>query len=789
MPPATKTLSPAELAKLEHAFATDPVSEAYKPLAEAYLGMGRFMEAMVVCKKGVKAHPTRPDPRVLLARVYADQGKDKKALEELQAALQVSPADKTALRLLGSLQVKTGEADAGKANLLKAYEADPGDAETLELMSKHGVALPRAAEPPPPPPPVVIAAPPPSNGAAAFHEDAPRAAQATPTTAAARASAPRPRPSGTPRANPVARPPPQRREYEEESISESFELPRKKTSGASRALFYLLIFAVPLSALGYYGYGQYRAKQVREANKLLREAGEKIKTDTFAAYQQAITAAENTLTLSASTETIRAARGLLAYAYTVRWGEHQHDSTNREKAESNIKAGIEAKDSSTYLGAAEALFDAYDGKGSEGLKKIQERIRAAEAEKRGYAIYYLTQGLIQMNAGALEDARESLERAQQLAQDDPRVFVALGNLHRRRGADMQALTAFNNALKYTHNSHPDALLGTANLILDTENPAQAYITAAAYMKTMLEMEPPPSPRQLAQAKFVRALIVSRVSADLPLYKDEAFKKNLEEKTGITADKDKAAKEIAKEESEGFGLDRGNPDLSLIRGRRLAFEGKLDEAVAELKKAIDLNKTAAQYYVELAKVLMRKDGGEPQAEEALKTALQQVPNSPKLLTMLGQVQTRLKKYSEAEATLEKATSDEKVRNPEARLLLGKLSRDDKKDYEKALKLLDRAAQDSFADASQAAVAYDELAVTLEQRGKDGDKDRARAAFEKSLSADKEYVPAYCHYARLLSKMPDATKDREKLKSLITDGLRLDPQNLNGCNGELQRLREG
>src|SRR5205823_10604046 len=109
MPPTLKTLSPAELAKLEHAFATDPQSEAYRPLAEAYLGMGRFMEAMVVCKKGVKAHPTAPDPRILLARVYADQGKEKKALEELNSALQVAPQDKGALRMMGSLQLKTGE--------------------------------------------------------------------------------------------------------------------------------------------------------------------------------------------------------------------------------------------------------------------------------------------------------------------------------------------------------------------------------------------------------------------------------------------------------------------------------------------------------------------------------------------------------------------------------------------------------------------------------------------------------------------------------------------------------
>src|SRR5262245_29891406 len=140
--PSTKPLSPAELAKLEHAFASDPASDAYRPLAEAYLGMGRFMEAMVVCKKGVKAHPNIPHPRLLLARVYAEQGKDKKALEEALAALQVAPADKIALRTTGALQLKTGESDAGKANLLKAYDADPGDADTLEAMKTHRVEPP-----------------------------------------------------------------------------------------------------------------------------------------------------------------------------------------------------------------------------------------------------------------------------------------------------------------------------------------------------------------------------------------------------------------------------------------------------------------------------------------------------------------------------------------------------------------------------------------------------------------------------------------------------------------------
>ncbi|MGZ3447141.1 MAG: tetratricopeptide repeat protein, partial [Myxococcaceae bacterium] len=120
-PPPAKTLSPQELAKLESAFNSDPGSDAYRPLAEAYLAAGRFMEAMVVCKKGVKAHPGRPDPRLLLARVYAEQGKDKKALEELQGALGVAPTDRAVLRALADVQLRSGDAAAGKATLLKVW--------------------------------------------------------------------------------------------------------------------------------------------------------------------------------------------------------------------------------------------------------------------------------------------------------------------------------------------------------------------------------------------------------------------------------------------------------------------------------------------------------------------------------------------------------------------------------------------------------------------------------------------------------------------------------------------
>lgn len=800
MPPVTKTLSPAELAKLEHAFATDPASEAYKPLAEAYLGMGRFMEAMVVCKKGVKAHPARPDPRVLLARVYAEQGKDKKAIEELTGALLVSPTDKIALRMMGALQIKGGDTAVGKENLLKAWTADGADSETIELMEKYGVAVPKpAALPPPPPPPVVVVQAPavqPHVGATATSGlQQPVAHQAeqlsagdnghAPAAAAAVQTQPRvqkrpaPRPPPPPRSNTGELSGEFSTGFEHsEASSSGARRPSRPRSNSSKAMFFLLLFVVPVGGAAYWGWGQYRGKLVRESNAAIAEATKLVKSDTFKGYEEAITKAQFALDLDAKDDTNRNARGLLAYAYTIRWGEHLHEEANRENAEKNIKAGLAAKENSAYLHAAEAMYDFYDGRTEDGLKAIEERIKAAEADKKQVSIYYLTRGILKMNNGDLEGSRESLERAQAIANDDPRVYIALGNLNRRRGNDANALSAFNVALDRTRKSHPEGLLGTANLILDQAEPQKGYCLAATYVKTLQGMADSAAPRQLAANAFVRALMISRVARDIPQYTDKGFQKELEDCTGVKPDAAQAAKDVDAAEKDGLQLDRNNPELLLIRGRRLAYEGKLDEAAKQIQLAIDQNAKASHFHVELAKVLMKKEGGEAATEEALKKALTLVPNSPKLLSMLGNVQYRQKKMDAARDTLEKAISDTKTRNPEARYLLGKIYRDDKKDLGKAVELLKKAGEEYFADPPMASVAYDELAATFELKG---DKDSADATYMKALNADKENVAAYCHYARFLGKDP---KNKDKTKLIASEVIKLSPRD--ACAEEMRAL---
>lgn len=825
MPPATKTLSPAELAKLEHAFATDPGSEAYKPLAEAYLGMGRFMEAMVVCKKGVKAHPSVADPRVLLARVYAEQGKDKKAIEELQGALQVSPTDKHALRMMGSLQIKSGEPNVGKETLLKAFASDPADNETIEAMNKNGVPVPKPAAPEPPPPPPV--APPTHAGAVATSGVQSNSVPATPAngSAADNGGPPMLTPTAAPpidagrsqqpaqpsrgRGAPAPRPPPQRgggqqgkgRRYEPEDSAEMSQSSEysisgvseisdvrgssrgksKKSSGA-RAAFFVLVFLVPMAAAGYFVKGRLRANAVREANIANSDATKLLKADNFKGYEEAIKRAEFALGLDGSDETNRYARGILAYAYTVRWGEHIHDDSNRENAEKHLKTGLANKEASAYLHAAEALFAYYNGKPEEGLSAIQARITEAEAQKKNVSIYYLTRGVLQTNAGDLEGAKDSLDHAQALAPDDPRVYVALGSLNRRRGNDMQALSAFNQALKYTRNSHPDGLLGTALLILDQDNPGPGYCTAAKYVKTLSEMTDTAAPRQLALNSFVKTLMVSRVSRDIPQYTDKNFQKQLTEctVTELKVSPDDAAavkKTITEGENEGTQLDRSNPEQFLVRGRRLFYEGKLDDAATEIKKAVDMNPHAAQYHIELSKVLSKKEGGEAQAEKALIDALKLVPNSPKLLSMLGQAQYKQKKFDAARDTLEKAISDPKIKNPEARFLLGKIYKDEKKDIPKAIEHLKRASEEYFADPTMASVSYDELAGAYEIKG---EKDNAGTSYEKALNADKDNATPYCHYTRFLLKDP---KEKDKAKLIGGAFMKMMPKD--PCSEELGR----
>jgi tetratricopeptide (TPR) repeat protein len=751
-PSPAKTLSPQELAKLEHAFASDPSSDAYRPLAEAYLGMGRFMEAMVVCKKGVKAHPNRPDARVLLARVYADQGKDKKAIEELLAAQTVAPEDRSILRQLGALQMKTGDVATGRSNLLKALEAAPADPETLALLVQWKIESPRPAPPPepaPPPPPVT------------------RTPATNARTATAEVPTSRTPGYGAPAAT-LSRTSLRVAEEEEERLRKH----AKASSGAARAFVLALVVAV-VGVGAFYGWGQWNARRANIFSRALKEASEQLKHDSFASYKLACTAAEQALEVEPKSV---AAHAYLAYAYAIRWGEHGDGDDARRFAEEHLTAAKAGGEVDSHMYAADALLQEYSGQGTRALGELTRQVKAFDEEGHASSLLYLTLGLVQMDAGDLERARESLEKAQALAPSDPRIYAALGALHRRRGDARSAEQYFSSALRY-EKDHPPSLLGLSLLLIEQDN-ASRFAAAAVNLKKLLDGEPPPSPRQLALAHMARALLIARVQAAMANLKPDE-QKSLAERTNVPLDKAEATALAGKEEEEAFTLDRNNPELLLLKGKRLVADGQLDAGIQQMREAVKVDPTRAQFYVDLARALMLKPEGAREAQDALTTAIRTLPDSPRLMVLLGQAYRRQGRLDDAIAQFHKALVDPKARNPDARLQLGIALRD-KGNPKESEKELIRASQEYLGQARRIAETFTELGRTYETM-----EDRARAdeAYQKALNSDADYPDAYFFYARLVAQ---DKKARDKARASALAYLRLDPRGEHAA--EAQRIAQ-
>ncbi|MFN0061429.1 MAG: tetratricopeptide repeat protein [Myxococcaceae bacterium] len=772
----SKNLSPTDLAKLEHAFATDPASDAYRPLAEAYLTMGRFMEAMVVCKKGVKAHPTRPEPRLLLARVYADQGKDKKAIEELNGALQVAPADRTALKMVATLELKNGETEAGRAHLNKAYELDSSDAELPPLFQRYRLDPPRRNASAPSP---SAQASPPANGVAASGpprlEPAAPGPQTGPVVAGPGARAHARSASGN---IPVQR---QGQAAPGSVRTVSRSMPRVDSSATNAALDARaeaddrlnkraqssmrkatlgLIVAMVVVLPAYKLYGTWRSSRAREVKTQLDNASRELKHDNFAAYQAATEAANGAIELDSAS---LAAHSYLAYTWTLRWGEHGGGDEARAKAEEHLEAAKDIGGETAHFLAADALFKAYSGQAGQVVGPLVQRVEGLEKEGRASSTLNLALGVIQTSVGDLEGALASLTRAQELAPSDARIYAALGTLYRRRGQERLARYNFGMALRY-EKTHPESMLGAALSVLEAgpagyEEEVGGYQMAASSLKLLVNMEPPPSPRQLASAHMARAWLVARVVALLPDLPAERQREILE-KTSVPNDRAKARAEITSSEQQAFSLDAKNPELRLMKGRRLAVEGQIDLGADEIRAAIRQDPSRIQLYVELARLLMTRPGGEEAAQKELNSALKVVGENPRLLVVMGETYRKQGRSDDAMRTFRKAielakNAAGKSRNPEARLQLAGVLREGK-DYGSAMTELDLARTEFGGQPGRVAATYTELARVHEEQG---ERAKAEEAFKRALTVDPDYAEGYFYYARFLAGGPDRSAARE------------------------------
>jgi len=759
MPAPAQPLSPAELAALEHAFAADPGSEAYRPLTEAYLAMGRFMEAMVVCKKGVKGHASDPSPRVLLARIYATQGKDRKALEELAAALATKPDDVAASRMAGELHLKLGEKDAGVVHLRKAWQAAPADPVTLESMRKWGVS-PEAT-------PIPVATPP--APAAPASTAIPGGGRAT-AAAAGREPPPVLRPV-QPIAKPPAEPPPapaseplrprapaapRNAAYAEELASryatQEYALGRHgpaasppKRSRAPLVATLGLGVALAIVLAGWGAVSSMRKERAVEIDKLLRQTRELLEKDSYASYKEAARLCERILERDPDS---LGGHAYLAYIDAVRWGEHGESESLRDEARKHLEAVRRLSQVHSHAYAADAYLHFYGG---DARGAIEELRRAMAGPEGASSLLHGVLGVVEMQSGDLDAARADLGMARQNAPGDVRVTQMLAEQWRRRGQgyEIQAAALYDTALTRLAPDHVPSLLGKAQLLLDGGQAQEALKRIAK----VLDMGQGASPRQVALAHALRGSVLHAQA--------KASEGDADEQKAVT-------------------LDPSNAEIHDLIGRRKLRGGDVGGAADAFQKAIQLDPARLGFYVDLAAALMQRQGGAKQAVSALEKASDRVGNA-RVTKLLGDAYRADGDLDRARAAYDRAIAQEK-RYPEAHVALARVYRD-RKDYGKALEELELAVKD-YGDSTTggAAAAYVEMADVEEARG--APVQAIEKAYTSALKSDPQSCPALYWLGRSRSDRRGRNYDRVLAAQMLGDYLKICPRGPRA--GDAQRI---
>jgi tetratricopeptide (TPR) repeat protein len=114
----------------------DPTSIAFAALAEEYRRLGRFQDAVDVCRRGLERHPAYLSAKVTLGRSLLQLNRFDEALHELEEVLRIAPENLAALRARGELfqrRVEGPDSRGAAATPSPAQPAGPStQAERLE---------------------------------------------------------------------------------------------------------------------------------------------------------------------------------------------------------------------------------------------------------------------------------------------------------------------------------------------------------------------------------------------------------------------------------------------------------------------------------------------------------------------------------------------------------------------------------------------------------------------------------------------------------------------------------
>lgn len=672
----------ASVTELELAFAQNPDSEAYVDLCLAYVEQGRFMEAMVVCKKGLKSHPDSIKARVLLSRVYAAQKKYKKALQELDELVLQKPNSGEAFLARGKMKIEAQDAPGAVDDLKKAVDLDKSLAEATKLLADQGIEYPEKPKAPPPPPPQPVSefagptipvqrpalAQRPGSGVivspvvTGVPENTPlprgqsstgplpRGQSMTSAYDATFGAVPPPPPAEgeLPAHQPAYAPPvfQQRLEGEEELEEIANQVAQEKPNKGKPKTTLFLAIGLLVVGLSVVVYRVTQKNKIENIDRLTTEGLNAFNNDTYGSYKTAAQHFEEILDRYDSTHAVTLGR--LAHCYAILWGEHGEVALKPKLDAILERAEAKAPDVSHTV-AAKGLSILYDGKdrqanaarARESVGPIVERVKALDGAP-SYAD--LTLAIIELELGNYESATQTLGQVKQVLPGSVRAKVWHARAAYRASRLGTSESAFLEALR-AQPSHPGARAGLALTKI-----VRGDLNGAAEQLVKFDELPEKevSSHDRALAEFARS---------------EVFRAAGSEPESLGA------------YQNAIRLDPSNADFPYGKGKALLESGSGKEALPHLKKAVEMEKTRWTFLVTLAEAEMLNEDNKS-AQQHVEEALSRAPDQ--LEPMLAKARwLRRTESPETEPYLKKVLESFPSAEAEVNLELGRLYRNQKK----------------------------------------------------------------------------------------------------------------
>src|SRR5688572_21436968 len=142
-------MAASEIEKLERLVRENPKGRLFASLADAYRKDNQFGKALEVLEAGLQVHPDYVSARVVLGRVHMATGDNAAAKAAFSRVVELDGESVIALKALADISETDGDAPSALKWAQQLLVVDPGNEETQKQVDRLTAAAPAApAEPP-----------------------------------------------------------------------------------------------------------------------------------------------------------------------------------------------------------------------------------------------------------------------------------------------------------------------------------------------------------------------------------------------------------------------------------------------------------------------------------------------------------------------------------------------------------------------------------------------------------------------------------------------------------------